>query len=129
MGVKRLAVYIPYFRETKDREFCHWEGGEKDKDGVISWPFPVYEDRLNEFISEFYKTNFMDYEYERTLVRHLGRSHKDMNEKIDDADFDLINAILTYHIRCDRFCNGHLGDMVKEGVLLRLVERLVELRK
>ena len=129
MGVERLAVFIPYFREAKDREFCHWEGGKKDKDGVISWPFPVYEDRLDEFISEFYKTNFMDYEYERTLDRYLGRSHKDMNEKIESADFDLINAMLTYHIRAERFCDGHWEEMVREDVFLRLLERLVEINK
>ena len=118
IGVKRLAVYIAYLREAKGREFCHWEDG-----------LSVYEDQLDEFIREFYGTNLMDYEYERTLVRYIGRSFETMTEKIENADFELINAILTYHIRCDRFCNGHLVDMVKEGVLLRLVERLVEIRE
>ena len=70
-----------------------------------------------------------DYDYKRTLVRYLGRSFRGMNEKIENADFDLINAILTYHIRCDRHCGGHWEDMVKEGVFLRLLERLEEIRE
>ena len=57
-------------------------------------------------------------------MSYIGRSFETMNEKIENADFDLIKAILTYNIRCERHCGGDWEDMVKEGVVLRMLERL-----
>lgn len=73
---------VPYFRTAVDREFCHRE--------------------FDSFCQEFCSTNLIDYEYERTLEKYLGRSFSDINGKIENADFDLTKAILTYHIRCER---------------------------
>jgi hypothetical protein len=109
----QLLNYIPFF-EDKNIEFCVWEG-----------MYPRYDEKLNKFIKEVYKTdlmksNYLDYLDEKLLSR-------DYAAAIPTADFDLLRAILTFYVRSERFSDGAWANSAKEGVFLRILNRLKEL--
>jgi hypothetical protein len=110
---KRLLDYIPYF-ENEYIEFYKWESG-----------YPVYDDKLNEFINDAYESDrlrgdYLDYLHEQGI-------NEDLSAAISTADLELLTSILTYYVRQERFCDGMWGAAVKEKVFLRILYRLKEL--
>jgi hypothetical protein len=47
---------------------------------------------------------------------------------IEMADLDTCVKLLTTHVRKDRFCSGHFGEMVKAGHIQKILTRLDTLR-
>lgn len=87
-------------------------------------------DGLDDFIDDFYGLEeFGDTSYFETLRRYeveetnIGSSSCD----VEHADLALVRALVTYCLRCDRFCAGALGDYAKSGFLDRCLHRLKEL--
>ncbi len=46
---------------------------------------------------------------------------------IEEADFDTICKLLTVHVRNDRFCDNHLGEMIRNGHVAAILLRLTAL--
>ncbi|MCM3694594.1 DUF6508 domain-containing protein [Neobacillus niacini] len=109
----QLLSYIPYF-EDKNIEFCVWEG-----------MYPKYDEKLEEFIKEVYKTDLMKSNYLDYLDEK--RINRDYAAVVPTADFELLRAILTYYVRSERFSDGAWANSAKEGVFLRILNRLKEL--
>lgn len=109
----QLLNYIPYF-EDKNIEFCRWE----DR-------YPNYDEKLNEFIKEVYKTDLMKSNYLDYLDERL--VNRDYSAAVPTADFELLRAILTFYVRSERFSDGAWATSAKEGVFLRILYRLKEL--
>jgi hypothetical protein len=48
--------------------------------------------------------------------------------RVRRASLDEIKTMLTYCVRGERFCDGHCGEMIEQGHVRRLLERLEEIR-
>lgn len=48
-------------------------------------------------------------------------------EKIETADLETIRKLFTTQVRKDRFCEGHLAEMIENGHVALLLERLEQL--
>lgn len=48
--------------------------------------------------------------------------------QLDGVDLETLRKLLTAHVRQDRFCEGHLGDVFESGHLLAILRRLRDLR-
>ena len=108
-----LLDYIPYF-EDENRVFLKREE-----------MYPQYDEKLEEFIMEVYKTdlmksNYLDYLDERILGR-------DYATVVPTADFELLKSIFTFYVRQDRFVEGAWASSAKDGVFLKILYRLKEL--
>lgn len=109
----QLLNYIPYF-EDETIEFCRWEG-----------MYSNYDEKLKEFIKEVYKTDLMKSDYLSYLDERL--LDRDYSAAVPTADFELLRAILTFYVRQDRFSEGAWAGFAKEGVFLKILNRLKEL--
>lgn len=47
--------------------------------------------------------------------------------KINQASLADIRCMLTFCVREERFCDGHIGAMISEGYVRRILERLAEI--
>ena len=121
---EKLCAYIPYFETATKESVCHWEGGEKLGEKNFTMPHPVYDDTLNEFIEEVYKTNIMCDNYLEIISNRGLQNEEEMISAIDNADFELIKAILTGFIRQERFCDGLWASAVENKVFLKVLQRL-----
>lgn len=123
-SVKKLTSYIPYFKSAKKESVCYWNAGEKIGEKTYTMTYPVYEDKLNEFIQAFYNTNLICYNYMDIINEHGLCSTQEIAAAIDTAEFGLLKAILTGFVRQERFCDGLWVSAIEDKVFLKILQRL-----
>jgi len=121
--IKELTAFLPLLYEEGISPVKKWHGGDKDKDGVITIPWPEYDPIVMEFIEVAERECWIDPEY---LSKSAGQLLDD-EDAVKSADLDQIKTMLTYCVRGERFCTGHWGAMIEKGYVRRLLERLAEL--
>lgn len=106
--------------ERGDKIVQAW-GGDRQQDGSNHFPYPVYHSLVDEFIELAHKDCWCDKNYMAKNVPHLLAT-------LGNATIDEIRSVLTYAVRRERFCDGHIGAMVSNGALRAVAARLEELR-
>ena len=79
-------------------------------------------------VENFYRlvslSHWCDYHYKPSLVEEVIFNP----EYISQANLFQIKSLLTYCQRGERFCDGHHGDMIKNGVIGRILKRLTVIK-
>lgn len=101
-----------------------WSGGEKQKDGYISMPYPTYNPVVEEFFRLVASEGWLDYEYNPEQAYQM---LKDEN-LVKTASLPQIKTMLTFCIRGERFSDGHWAQMIEEGYIRQLLERLNKIK-
>lgn len=81
---------------------------------------PVYSDAVTDFMQEASRECWLDPDYQTEVV---ARWIKDPGF-ISQASLAQIRSLLTFCIRGERFCSGHVGGMIDNGVILAIFNRL-----
>ena len=79
---------------------------------------------LNEFVSDFYKSNIAVSDYIEYLTKRNLTSFSLIESRIQELNIDDLCAILTMVIRQDRFNEGLLVSKVVDGLLFSIIERI-----
>lgn len=101
-----------------------WDGGEKQKDGSITFPYPKYEEVVEEFFRVVANECWLDYEYDPEQASKMLQDE----DLVKTASLAQIKTMLTFCVRGERFSDGHWGEMIKKGYIRQLLERLDEIR-
>lgn len=114
----KVLSYIDYF-STAGEEVGTWVYNPPD------FPYVKYSPEISAFIYEVYQTDLLDTEYLSYLESFLPRdaNHADY---IENADFRLLRAILTYYVRQERFQEGLWLVAVHDGCFLEILNKLHE---
>ena len=127
--IEKLTAFLPRLYAEGFSPVQNWEGGEKRKDGSFTMPYPNYDPLVEEFFRQVSGGGWLDYEYNPEQAYQM---LKDENA-IKTASLSQIQTMLTFCIRGERFSDGHWAQMIEEGYIRRLLERLnvikVELMK
>ena len=101
-----------------------WHESKEAEPGVLTLPWPEYSPVVEEFVIAASKDCWLDREYAKKDVNSL------LADKtfISRASIREIRTILTFCIRGERFCTGHLEGVIEDGTIRALLERLVELQ-
>jgi O-acetyl-ADP-ribose deacetylase len=117
-GIKKLLKFLPVF-EQKDYKFVD----------CITTTFPpavFYSIEVNQFISLLYDENFIfpfDWGKWQDEAKQLCLDP----HALEKADFDTLQKLLTLHVRKERFCEGHLADVLENGHIAAILRRLKEI--
>ncbi len=122
--IDELLAFVPQLTVEGFSPIREWRGSEKLLDGAITWPWPEYEDVVKEFFEVAGQDCWMDFDY---VPEEAGRMLED-RALVGRASLDEIKTMLTYCVRGERFCDGHWGEMIEQGHVRRLLERLEEIR-
>ena len=120
--IEALTAYLPRLYAEGFSPTRQWRGGEKQKDGSITMPYPDYDP----LVEEFYRAvsgSWLDYEYNPERAYQM---LKDEN-RIKIASLSEIKSMLTFCVRGERFSDGHWAEMIEKGHIRRLLERLNEI--
>ena len=127
--IEKLTAFLPRLYSEGFSPVQRWEGGEKRKDGSFTMPYPHYDPLVEEFFHQVSGGGWLDYEYNPEQAYQM---LKDENA-IKTASLSQIKAMLTFCVRGERFSDGRWAQMIEEGYVRRLLERLnvikVELMK
>lgn len=95
---------------------CTLYGGGQSNDGTYTIPESHVGEQLSKFMNYLYQNNLMDMQYVE--------NSKKLDKVIDNYNYDEVLTALTSIIRGDRFVSGHIYSCVKDGTMLKLLERL-----
>lgn len=126
-NINRLLDFIPYFENDKN-EFYTFSEPEKNQGETIYMAYPSYDKGVTDFIDLVYETGLLKEDY-LDYMEEKGIRNVDSNEFIDiikQSDLLLLQSILTYFVRQERFYHGLWGKAAKEKVFLNILYRLRE---
>jgi len=118
--IEALTAFLPKLYAAGFSPVDTWHGGEKQKDGSITFPYPSYNKITDEFFRLAASECWLDYEY---VPEDAARMLKD-EIFIKSASLAHIKTMLTFCVRGERFSDGHWEAMIKEGYIRHLLERL-----
>ncbi len=122
--IEKLTAFLPRLYSDGFSPVESWDGGEKQQDGSISLPYPNYNRVVEEFFHLVSSDGWLDYEYNPEQAYQM---LKDENT-IKSASLSQIQTMLTFCVRGERFSDGHWAQMIEEGYIRRLLERLNEIK-
>lgn len=97
---------------------CTTMGGATQTDGTITIPESHPGEQLKKFIAYLYDNDLTDHNYVENV-------EKIKDKKIEEYSYEETITALTKIIRGDRFSSGFLYSNVKDGTMLKLVEKLI----
>jgi uncharacterized protein DUF6508 len=122
--IERLTTFLPRLYAEGFSPIKSWSGGEKQKDGSISFPYPNYNPVVEEFFGLVSSDGWLDHEYNPERAHQM---LKDQNE-IKTSSLSQIKTMLTFCVRGEHFSDGHWAQMIEQGHIRRLFERLNEIK-
>lgn len=102
-----------------------WHGGPSPEGQTITWPSPEYDEVVSDFFRLASRDCWCDFEYVPDAAAAMLKDQ----ELIASADLARIRTMLTYCVRGERFCDGHWDEMIANGHIERLLQRLEEIAK
>ena len=117
--------YIEYFNDD-DMESMSFQKKSKDQPDVMEMSSSVYDEGLEAFIQDIYKTDFLLMDY-MEIVENEVKGHPLQASTIDRLDFKGACAVLTWIVRSDQFSEGALGEAAEDRQLYRVLVRIKSL--
>ncbi len=121
--IEALTAFLPQLYAEDFSPVISWEGG-KQKDGKYILSYPHYHSLVHEFFRVVASENWIDYEYNPEQTYQM---LKDEN-LVKGASLSQIKTMLTFCLRGERFSDGHWAQMIEEGYIRRLLERLNKIK-
>lgn len=117
--ITALIQFLPRLYREGFSPVKRWGGGEKEN-GVITMPYPEYTPEVVEFMAAASRKCWCDYQYDMEYASQAVESP----HMIESASLGKLKTLLTYCVRGERFCDGHMGSMIEKGVIKCILTRL-----
>ena len=121
--IEALIAFLPQLYAEGFSPVTSWGGGKREG-GTFSLPYPHYHSLVEEFFRAVAGEGWIDYEYNPEQAYQM---LKDEN-LIKTASLSQIKTMLTFCLRGERFSDGHWAQMIEEGYIRRLLDRLNEIK-
>lgn len=89
----------------------------------------VYSDDLKRFMSILRNEGFVAPSFDWAGWRNEAQRYIDDPDTLESADLATIQKLLTTHVRLDRFNGGHFAEMIENGHIQAILDRLEEIRE
>ncbi len=122
-GIRRLLSFLPFFGGRNEADYGVGPKPAVVQNGVISIHSAVLSAKASEFVTACYEEHFVQpFDWGKWSKRHKDGVTSD--SLIAEADLTTIIKMLTVHIRADRFCDGYFLSVMRDGTILKILERL-----
>jgi len=118
--IDMLLEFLPYF---KKRENTFYKIDKED----IFYPYN-YSLEVQKFFNILRHENII-YPFDWVNWQNEAVKYFDNPCLLDDAGIKILKKLFTLHLRKERFCSGHFAEIIKSGHLVKMLERLKEIRK
>jgi len=118
--IEALTAFLPELYADGFSPVLCWEGGERQKDGSFTLPYPNYNPVVEQFFHTVSSQGWLDFEYNPEQAYQMLKDES----LIEAASIPQIKTMLTFCVRGERFSDGHGAEMIERGYIRRLLERL-----
>jgi hypothetical protein len=119
--IDAVLKYLPIFEEP-GYQFGEWITREGESAHFS------YEPEVDEFVKSLYEQGFI-IQFDWPTWREEVRRYRSDPATLAEADLLTIRKLLTAHVRADRFVEGNLASIFKEGHLTAILRRLKDIRR
>jgi len=90
---------------------------------------PIFEaenfnpDEIYSFMQDLYDNNII-YPFDWPAWEDESQKLYKNPDALASADLETLRKLLTVHVRKDRFCEGHLAGVIRDGHVLAILKRL-----
>lgn len=112
-NLKENSKKLPKLKSRK----VEWEKPKKLEDGIIEIGFPLYDEEVNNWLHEFYRLKLADYNYIDNFKIYKYK-------KIEELSLEETLSYITFIIRGERFCDGHIASYLEDGTIEKLCNNL-----
>ena len=119
-----VAKFLPVFENIKPEDFS--KSAPLPENCSYGIGFVEFHPAVYEFINACYENEFVQ-SYDWTAWGRKARQYMADPSLVASARISTLVKLLTAHIRCERFCDGHLHSQFESGHLTAILRRLEEL--
>ena len=112
-NLKENSKILPKLKTQK----VEWKKTKKIEDGFIEVGFPLYSEEIHNWMREFHNLKLLDLNY---LNNYRIYKYK----KIEELSLEETLSYLTFIIRGERFCDGHIASHLEDGTIEKLCNNL-----
>ena len=94
-----------------------WDAPKEQKDGIIHLGCPVYSEEVDNWIEEFYNLKLADHNYLENYEIYKFKETKKLT-------LEETLSYLTFIIRGEKFCDGHIARYLENGIIEKLCNNL-----
>ena len=113
VNIEENAKKLPKIKTRK----VEARGQKQASDGVIEIGYPLYDQEVTNWIQEFYRLKLSDFNY-----LHNYEIYK--KKEIEELSLEETLSYITFIIRGERFCDGHIASFLENGVIEKLCDNL-----
>jgi Family of unknown function (DUF6508) len=121
--IEVLTAFLPRLYAQDFSPVTSWEGGKREG-GTFTLPYPKYNRVVEEFFHIVASEGWIDYDYDPEQASEMLKDE----DRVKTASLSQIKTMLTFCLRGERFSDGHWAQMIEEGYIRRLLERLNEIK-
>lgn len=122
--IEALTAFLPRLYAEGFSPIVSWSGGEKQSDGSITLPYPNYNPLVEEFFHRVSSDGWLDHGYDPEQAARMLQDAA----LLKTASLDQIKTMLTFCVRGERFSEGHWAEMIENGSVRKLLQRLEEIK-
>lgn len=116
-AIQPLLQFLPIFESSG---FGTW----MDPQGQL--PYAVLSSGASDFLQALYDRGWI-LDFDWPSWQREAKLYLDSPDRLRNADIPTIQKLLTTHARKDRFCEGHLLEMLESGHITLILRRLEDL--
>ena len=122
---QRFMPYLIYFEKKKGRDICRWRGVDQVTENVFAMSYPAYEQQVYDLMETvFPHSMFVEPDYQE-ILKQRGIENPEVGFlTLNQADLELLCALLTYVSVRERFEEGYWNQVAKHGILYQLLNRI-----
>jgi hypothetical protein len=122
--ISALTAFLPLLY-APGFEPAAWIASEQRPDGAYTFPYPSYAEQVVKFFHLAGEDQWCDFTYASKNISDWIRDDLFMAE----ASLDQVRSMLTWCVRGERFCDGHWAAVIEDGIIRKLLERLIVLNR
>jgi hypothetical protein len=121
--MQELAAFLPRLYAEGFESVIQWRGGKQGEDGLYRLPYPEYNPIVEEFYRRIATGGWLDYGYS---PEEAARMLSD-EEFVKSASLPQVKSMLTFCVRGEHFSDGQWAEMIENGNIRRILERINQL--
>ena len=118
---EEIIAFYPTLNRRDFDPIIEWKGGEKIEGNVNYMSWPIYDPVVQNFFDVASKKCWIDHNIDQSLMEKMIKS----DVFVQCADLPQVKQMLSYCVNGEKFIShGHMGTMIKDGHISRLLKRL-----
>ena len=127
-GMAAVIAFLPIFEAIAPDDFAKLVGSSEVPGEIPFMGHLEYHPAVYKFIDACYE-NGMVLSFDWGAWADEAHRYMSDPQRVLSASLDTCMKLLTTHLRAERFCDGHLADVLRSGHITAVLRRLQQLAK